>query len=169
MPQEDCSQAQVRMKSFLLSHSFLLVTSLHLYLLVWISQPVCHEAISYNSTALEQHFCISLPLPINFFCFCSWHSWNLFLPLFPLLYHLHGMQLHCKIYVEFCAHMANKLCWRILLTTSFEHDLGIFLAEWLVIVSTGIALCTAILLKRRTKCPILTITRTWVLSMSKLQ
>jgi hypothetical protein len=38
-----------------------------------------------------------------------------------------------------------------------------------VIVSTGIALCTAILLKRRTKCPILTITRTWVLSMSKLQ
>lgn len=74
-----------------------------------------------------------------------------------------------KFYVEFCAHMANKLCWRILLTTSFEHDLGIFLAEWLVIVSTGIALCTSILLKRRTKCPILTITRTWVLSMSKLQ
>jgi hypothetical protein len=65
--------------------------------------------------------------------------------------------------------MVNKLSWWILLTTSFEHDLGIFLAEWLVIVSTGIALCTAILLKRRTKCPILTITHTWVLSTSKLQ
>jgi hypothetical protein len=52
-----------------------------------------------------------------------------------------------KFYVEFCAHMANKLSWRMLLTTSFEHDLGIFLAEWLMIVSTGIALCTAILLK----------------------
>ncbi|CAM6018597.1 unnamed protein product [Sphagnum balticum] len=32
--------------------------------------------------------------------------------------------------------------------------------KWLMIVSTGIALCTAILLKRRTKCPILTITHT---------
>jgi hypothetical protein len=74
-----------------------------------------------------------------------------------------------KFYVGFCAHMANKLSWQILLTTSFEHDLGIFLAEWLVIVSTGIVSCTAILLKRRTKCPILTITHTWVLSMSKFQ